>query len=123
MAEAEIWDIDRIAAADLLNALRGAREEEWLGLAARALSRHRGQAHEWAARRVHRAAIEALEAGSAREFQRREAIWADGFRSAEQCLCASTPLELLGAARPETTTRGRALRGLIRAAKERARDG
>lgn len=111
------WDIDRIAAADLLNLLRGAREEEWLGLATEALSRHRRQANEWAAKRVHRAAIEALEAGSSRSFHRHDAIWADGFRAAEQCLCQSTPAELLGAGSPEPVSQGQMLRALIRAAK------
>ncbi|WP_298198794.1 hypothetical protein [Novosphingobium sp.] len=111
------WDIDRIAAADLLNLLRGAREEEWLGLATEALSRHRRQANEWAAKRVHRAAIDALEAGSSREFHRHDAIWADGFRAAEQCLCQSTPAQLLGMGPPEPVSQGQVLRGLIRAAR------
>lgn len=119
MANNEVWDVDRIAAAELLAALQRAPAEALAAIAEQAFSRHRTESHEWAARRVHQSAVAELDAGARREFDRRDAIWADGYRFAEQCLQACTPNELLGAVTGRSVSRGQVLRRLIRTAKQR----
>jgi hypothetical protein len=43
MGDENVWEVDRIAAAELLAVLKGAPQEEWGALAARAFSRTRLQ--------------------------------------------------------------------------------
>lgn len=120
MSDPSVWEVDRIAAAELLTAIKDAREEDIPAIAAAAFSRHRLHSYEWAAQRVHRGAIDALEDASARELVRRDAIWADGFRFAEQCLCGCTPSELLGDIARPLKSKGQILRTLIRSARKQA---
>ncbi|MDE2621372.1 MAG: hypothetical protein KGL54_14525 [Sphingomonadales bacterium] len=117
MTNPDVWEVDRIAAAELLAALKDAADED-LPRIAEAFARHRAQSHQWAAKRVHRAAIEALENAASREMDRRNETWADGYRFAEQCLWACNPAELLGTPGRPGATKGQILRSLIRTAKK-----
>jgi hypothetical protein len=120
MGDGSVWEIDRLAAAELLALLRVAPEADWANLAAKAFSKSRLQSYEWAARRVHESAIKALEAESIETFERKDPIWTDGFRHAEECLMAQSPSELLEVVVRPPRSKGQVLRSLFRAAKRGA---
>ena len=117
MGDENVWEVDRIAAAELLAVLKGAPQEEWGALAARAFSRTRVQSYEWAARRVHHSVVKILETEAAEIFQRKEEGWVDGYRHAEECLKAKSPIELLDVITPRPRSKGQVLRSFLRAAK------
>ena len=120
MEDANVWDVDRIAAAKLLASLRETSEADWGQIIAKAFSRSRFQSYQWAASRVHESAIKVLEAESLEEFQRREAVWADGYRHAEECLMSQTPSELLEAVARPPKSQGQVLRALLRSARQQS---
>lgn len=120
MGDGSVWEIDRLAAAELLALLRVAPEAEWDNLAAKAFSKSRLQSYEWAARRVHESAIKALEAESIETFERKDPVWTDGFRHAEECLMAKSPSELLEVVDRPPKSKGQVLRSLFRSAKREA---
>lgn len=117
MTNLDVWEVDRLAAAELIAALGGASNGDLPRIAAEAFARHRIQSHQWAAKRVHQSAVEALEAGASREFDRRDAVWTDGYRYAEHCLGACSPATLLGTAVGPVVSKGQALRRMVRTAK------
>lgn len=117
MGHENVWEVDRIAAAELLTLLEEAPEAEWGGLAAKAFSGTRLKSYDWAAKRVHESAIKVLEKESTEMFQRKESAWTDGFRRAEECLMAKSPSELLGVMIHPPRSKGQVLRSFIRSAK------
>lgn len=120
MGDGSVWEIDRLAAAELLALMRVTPEADWAILAARAFSKSRLQSCEWAARRVHEAVIKTLEAESIETFDRKEPVWTDGFRHAEECLMAKSPSELLEVVVRPSRSKGQVLRSLLRTAKREA---
>jgi hypothetical protein len=117
MGDENVWEVDRIAAAELLACLEKSPQADWIILAAKAFSKTRLQSYEWAARRVHQSAIKALETEAAEIFQHQEPEWTDGYRHAEECLMATSPSELL-----EVNThasKGQVVRSFIRSTKRR----
>lgn len=120
MGDGSVWEIDRLAAAELLALLRVTPEADWAILAAKAFSKSRLQSYEWAARRVHESVIKTLEAESIETFERKEPVWTDGFRHAEECLMAKSPSELLEVAVRPSKSKGQVLRSLFRTAKREA---
>ncbi|MEE4538890.1 MAG: hypothetical protein V2J51_10420, partial [Erythrobacter sp.] len=117
MGDESVWEVDRIAASELLAFLANSPQADWGILAAKAFSKMRLQSYEWAAERVHQSAIKALKTEAAEIFQHQEPEWTDGYRHAEECLLATSPAELL-----EVNTRaskGQVLRSFIRTAKRR----
>jgi hypothetical protein len=120
MGDGSVWEIDHLAAAELLALLRVTPEADWGILAAKAFSKSRVQSYEWAARRVHWAVIKVLEAEATETFQRKEPMWTDGFRHAEECLMAQTPSELLEVVARPSISKGQVLRSLFRSAKRGA---
>lgn len=117
MGDGNVWDVDRIAAAELLALLKGAPEADWGLLAAKAFSEKRLQSYEWAARRVHEAAIKVLETEGTEMFQRKEPMWTDGYRHAEKCLMTKSPIELMGVITRPSRSKGQVLRSFLRSAK------
>jgi hypothetical protein len=120
MGDGSVWEIDRLAAAELLALLRVTPEADWGKLAAKAFSKSRLQSYEWAARRVHDSVIKTLETESVETFERKEPIWTDGFRHAEECLMSKTPAELLEVVARPSKSKGQVLRSLFRTAKRGA---
>ena len=120
MTETDVWNVDRVAAAELLASLRETAEADWADVMAQAFSRCRFQSYQWAAKRVHESAIKVLEAAASREFCARDSHWSDGYRYAEQKIYAATPLDLLGADAQPVRTKGQILRSLLRAAKQKS---
>jgi hypothetical protein len=117
MEDGSVWDVDRVAATELLALLRDAPEADWRSLAAKAFCRARLQSYEWAARRVHESAIKVLEAEATETFHRKEPVWTDGFRHAEECLTAKAPSELLEVITRPSRSKGQVLRSIMRSAK------
>jgi hypothetical protein len=120
MGDGSVWEIDRLAAAELLALLKVTPEADWGNLAAKAFSKSRLQSYEWAARRVHESVIKTLEAESIETFERKDPIWTDGFRHAEECLMAKSPSELLEVVVRPSRSKGQVLRSLFRTAKRGA---
>ncbi|MFY8047936.1 MAG: hypothetical protein ACOVNS_03875 [Erythrobacter sp.] len=117
MGDGNVWDVDRIAAAELLALLKGAPEPDWDLLAAKAFSNNRLQNYEWAARRVHESAIKVLETEATEMLQHKEPMWTDGYRHAEKCLMTKSPTELLGVITRSSRSKGQVLRSFLRSAK------
>lgn len=117
MEYGSVWEVDRIAAAELLALLKEAPEADWGMLAAKAFCKSRLQSYEWAAQRVHESAIKVLEAQAMETFQRKDPVWTDGFRHAEECLTAKSPSELLEVITRPSRSKGQVLRSLLRSAK------
>lgn len=117
MDETGVWDVDRLAAAELLAALHAVNHVEWANLIATAFARSRQQNVRWAARRVHDAAIKSLEHAAVEQFGHRDAIWNEGFRFAENRLSTQAPADLLGVTTVPSKSRGQVLRSLIRSTK------
>lgn len=121
--ESEIWEVDRVAAAELAAALRAAGPDDWAGLLAQAFSKSRRQNCEWAARRVHESVIGLLESEAVEQFSHRDQRWTDGFRYAEERLSTQSPLGLLAIAASPSRSKGQILRGMIRSARQRSLPG
>lgn len=117
MGDARYWEIDRVAAAELLATLREAPEADWGEIAAEAIAKTRRQSYDWAAKRVRQTALGVLEREAADAFQHKDAIWTDGFRHAEKCLLATSPSDLLGVTTRPAPTKGQILRTLLRSAR------
>lgn len=120
MEDANVWEVDRIAASELLSLLKQTSEEDWGRVIAKAFSKSRFQNYQWAARRVHDSAIRVLELEAKEEFQRREAVWADGYRHAEECLMSQTPSDLLETVVPPPKSQGQLLRAMLRSARQQS---
>ncbi|MDC8753328.1 hypothetical protein OIK40_01575 [Erythrobacter sp. sf7] len=118
MGDDNVWDVDRVAAAELLALLKAAPEAEWDLLSAKAFSKTRLQNYEWAARRVHGSAIKVLEKEATEVFPRRDMVWTDGYRHAEHCLMNKSPSQLLGLTSHPAKSKGQILRGFIRSARQ-----
>lgn len=117
MEDGSVWEVDRIAAAELLALLKKAPEADWGILAAKAFSKARLQSYEWAARRAQESAIKALETEAIEVFQRKESVWTDGYRHAEEYLAAMAASELLEVSTRPARSKGQVLRSFIRSAK------
>lgn len=117
MSNDGVWEVDRVAAADLLAALGAAPEPEWGVIVAQALARHRRQSYDWASQRARQSALQILEKEAAETFQRHNGEWVDGFRHAEKCLVTTTPWALLGLPADQPRSKGQILRSLVRSAK------
>lgn len=117
MGDAHYWEVDRMAAAELLATLKEHPEAEWGVIAAEAIAKTRRQSYEWAAQRVRQSALAVLEREASGAFQHKEATWTDGFRHAEKCLMATSPTQLLGVTTRPAPTKGQVLRALLRSAK------
>lgn len=120
MEDANVWEVDRIAASELLSLLKQTSEEDWGRVIAKAFSKSRFQNYQWAARRVRDSAIRVLELEAKEEFQRREAVWADGYRHAEECLMSQTPSALLETVVPPPKSQGQLLRAMLRSARQQS---
>lgn len=120
MEDGSVWEVDRVAAAELLSLLKQTSEEDWGQVIAKAFSRSRFQNYQWAATRVRDSAIRVLEQEANEEFHRREAIWADGYRHAEACLISQTPAELLETFVPPPKSQGQLLRAMLRSARQQS---
>lgn len=117
MGDAHYWEVDRMAAAELLAMLREYPEADWGVIAAEAIAKTRRQSYEWAAQRVRQSALGVLEREAAETFQHKDATWTDGFRHAEKCLLATSSTELLGVTTRPAPTKGQVLRALLRSAR------
>lgn len=117
MDDDNVWGVDRVAAAALLALLRDAPEDDWGALAAKAFCTSRLESYEWAAGRVHQAAIKALEAEASNTFYRKEPAWTEGFRHAEECLVAKLPSDLLDVDTRPSRSKGQFLRRFLRSAR------
>lgn len=117
MDDTGVWDVDRLAAAELLVSLNASDHAEWAHLVARAFCKTRQQNVRWAARRVHDAAIQILEEAAIEEFVHRDAMWNEGFRFAENELSVQNPADLLGIDLAPSKSRGQVLRSMIRDTK------
>ena len=117
MGDENVWEVDRIAAAELLAFLKVAPQEDWGILAAKAFSKTRLQSYEWASRRVHQSAIKVLETEATEMFQRKESMWTEGYRHAEECLMAKSPSELLDVITRPSRSKGQVLRSFLRSTK------
>lgn len=117
MGDENVWEVDRIAAEELLTCLKEAPQADWGILAAKAFSKTRLQSYEWAARRVHQSAIKVLETEATEMFQRKEPMWADGYRHAAQRLMIKSPSELLNVITRPARSKGQVLRSFFRSAK------
>lgn len=119
MDDASVWEIDRLAAAEILTVLQSAKKADWPDLIAQVFAKARLNNYEWAAQRVRETVIDILEAEAVEEFQRKEAMWTDGFRHAEECLFAHNPSELLRVYPGSSKSTGQVLRSMVRSARQR----
>lgn len=115
-----VWEVDRLAAADLLTSLQAVPQCEWPDAIAKAFAKARLENYQWAAQRVRETVIDILETEAVEEFQRKEMVWTDGFRHAEECLVAQTPTELLRVYSGSSKSRGQVLRSLVRTARQQS---
>lgn len=106
-----------MAAVELLALLKEAPEADWSVIAAKAFSGARLKSYDWAAKRVHESAIKVLEQEAAEMFQRKDPVWTDGFRHAEECLIAASSSELLAVIIRPPRSKGQVLRSFLRSAK------
>ena len=117
MSNDGVWEVDRVAAADLLAALEAVPEPEWGVIVAQALARNRRQSYDWASQRARQSALQVLEKEAAETFQRHNGEWIDGFRHAEKCLMTTTPSALLALPANQARSKGQILRSLVRSAR------
>jgi len=120
MDVAGVWEVDRLATADLLASLKTVTEAEWPNVIARAFAKARVKNYEWAAQRVRDSVIDLLEAEAVEEFQRKEMSWTDGFMHAEGCIAAQTASDLLDVSTDLSKSKGQVLRSLIRSARQQS---
>lgn len=118
MDVAGVWEVDRLATAELLASLQTAPQTEWPDLVAQAFARTRLKNYEWAANRVRDSVICILEEKAVDEFKRKDTTWTDGFRHAEECLVALTPSELLKIYYGSPKSKGQVLRSFVRYARK-----
>lgn len=118
--EAAIREVDRIAARSLLSALGVDASEDALRLATRTLAKHRVTGSDWAARRAHEHALDALEASSMEQFTGHASEWSEGFIAAQQSLLRIDPTERLGLYSEKPRSKGQILRAMMRQARENA---
>ncbi len=116
MEDPEPWSVDEVTAAGVLAALGLEPTAPRLGLVASQIARHRLNACEWAAERVHGAIIERLERAYIEQFGHHDMQWTDGFRAAEHEVMTARPAELLDLDRPGRS-KGQMLRALVRQAR------
>jgi len=117
MAESQIWSVDRIAAANLMNDLGVDATADRIEQVARHFARQRRAACQWAAERVHGTILEGLERESLGLLLDHDDQWADGFHRAEQMVMTMIPEELLGAEPRPERTKGQFLRTMVRNAR------
>lgn len=113
-----VWEVDRLAAADLLIVLKTVPQAEWPEVIATAFSKARLENYDWAAKRVRETVIDILETEAVQEFRRKDMIWTDGFRHAEECIVAQMPTELLRVYSGQSKSKGQVLRSLVRSARQ-----
>lgn len=112
-----IWSVDRLAANNLLAALKVDESPETLEKVAGHFARHRQSAQEWAAEKAQSIAINKLETVSRNSFGRRSEEWADGFRAAEAQIFAIRREDLLEIPAARSRSTGQILRSLVSEAK------
>lgn len=118
MAESQIWSMDRIAAAALLQGIGLEATDDRMEQVAAHFARHRHAACEWAAERVHGTILAKLESDSLDLLHRYGDEWAEGFHRAEQEVMTMLPQELLGIEPRTERTRGQFLRTMVRSARQ-----
>jgi histidinol dehydrogenase len=117
MNEAGVWTVDQVAAAGLLAALGLEAKTDTLEKVVVHLARHRLDACEWAAERVHDAVVRRMEAASTEIFTHHDAQWTEGFRAAEHLVLTARPAELLDLEPLRARSKGQVLRAMVREAK------
>ena len=117
MTTSDTWEVDRLAAAELLARLKEAPEGEWGTIAAEAIASMRLHNYDWAAQRVRQSMLATLEREADRTFRDRDASWSDGFVHAEKCLLATSTSDLLGVTSRPARSKGQVLRALLRSAR------
>lgn len=119
MTVSSIWSVDRIAAANLCRALGIDPNDERVAIASEHLADHRSDAFKLAVSRfapkIHGKIHDLLMSNS--HF--RDAHWSDGCRAAEQAIISITASDLSGMRDTPPLTKGRALRAMIRATRQR----
>ena len=120
MNDITVWASDQLAANNLTAELGVELTESQLGAAAEHFARHRLDAYEWMAERVHSAILERLEKVSvASRKERRIEGWADGFNRAEETVVTMALEEIIGLAGRPPRSKGQVLRTMIRRARDR----
>ncbi len=114
MTESAIWSVDRIAAAELAADLGLPADEALISGIAERLARHRQDAHDWAAERVHANLMRRLDVAAVRLFERSSDAYANGFRAAEHEIIAVQPRELLELGPERVRSTGQVLRALMK---------
>lgn len=120
MGKPVVTDVDRIAAQNLLSTLGIAPNEAVIERTATSFAAHRVTGADWAAQRVHRDALDALEEASMDQFGGHMPEWSEGFMAAQQSLYRFDPVEKLGLYQEKPRSKGQILRTMVRLAKERA---
>lgn len=120
MSDSRIWSVDRIAANNLFADLGIKADDRQLASAAEHFARHRGDAQDWAAERVHVNIMENLAAATGDLSQDRDDAWMDGYLYAEQSVITLSQEELLGMMPEHRPTKGQVLRSMLRHARAKA---
>ncbi|MDE2596551.1 MAG: hypothetical protein KGL44_06720 [Sphingomonadales bacterium] len=119
MPESQPWEIDRVAAAQMLTALGIADTPEAARIAAGQLARHREKAMRWAVERARDRLVQDLERGAVDHYPRENEAWARGYGCAEMQVASVSADDLLDITQGAPRSPGQVLRGMIRAAKGR----
>ena len=119
MDDSNAWNVDRLAANNLLAELKLEATDERIDSVVSHFARHRQAAYAWAAERVHAGMIARLETASMENFASQSEEWGNGFRFAEHEINMLTPTELLESQNEQVPSAGQLMRSLIRQARNR----
>jgi len=119
MGDSNVWDVDRLAASNLLAELKLDAGEAKLEAAAKHFARHRLNSNSAAAERAHSSIVQRLESASTEQFGHTSDEWQEGFIYAEQQVLTMTAEELLDLSPEQERSKGQRVRDMMREAREK----
>lgn len=118
MGELRFWEIDRLAASNLLARLQIEVTPAIVEEVATEFARHRKDVEQWVAERVQSQIVSELEERSMRDFGRMDESWNSGFSAAEELIATLMPNELLDQPYGKAPSKGEVLRSMVREARK-----
>lgn len=120
MGELRFWEIDRLAASNLLARLEIEVTPAIVEEVAMEFARHRQDVERWVAERVQSQIVSKLEERSIRDFGRMDESWNSGFSAAEELIATLMPNDLLDQPYGKAPSKGEVLRSMVREARKNA---
>lgn len=118
MDNATQWSVDRLAASNLLAALKLDASDDLIDIVARHFAEHRRSIASWTADRIRDAIFREMEESSMSLFAHRSEDWANGFGHAEQIIMTAQPKDLLNLDPAPARSKGQILRAMVRQARQ-----